>query len=414
MANAFLHTDWLAMRSLYHLKNKLSIASGFNWDFNKEFTKPFAIGETLTIKFPQRFIGGNGLGYNPESINRRSTTVTMDQLPHVHFDWDSYEKAINMERGDALIEEEYIKPAMSTLAQTIDSLAAQYAYLHASNIVGTLGTDPTTFDAVSGAARQRLIELACPQNDWMMVVPPRLMRALKTTAIALLNPVSTISKQARTGIITEKTDNFDWYESMSLYSHTSGLWAGAVTVTTTSVEGATTLALTCTTGDTFLRGDVIAVTSANEVNPETRRASTTRAKQFVILASVTGVASAATVSVSPAIYGPGSQYQNVSAYPTAGATVTLFPGTTFAGAALTGVNSLAFHRNAFAMVSVDLEMPKSVEPGSGQKRDPETGISIRFTRSWDWNLSRMVNRFDCLLGFGSLYSDECAVRVLGA
>ncbi len=412
MANAFLNTDWLAMKSLYRLKNKLSVTSGFNTDFNKEFTGTFAPGASVRVKFPQRFIGGNGLGYTPEAINRRATTITLDQLPHVHFDWDDYEAAVKLERGEAQITAEYIDPAMDTLAQTFDSLAAQYAYLNASNIVGTLGTDPTTFDAVSGAARQRLIELACPQNDWMMVVPPRLMRGLKTTSIALLNPVSTISKQARTGIITEKTDNFDWYESMSLYSHTAGTWAGAVTVTTTSVEGATTLALTCTTGDTFLAGDVIAVTAANEVNPATRRVSTTRAKQFVVLAAVTGVASAATVSVSPAIYGPGSQYQNVSAYPTAGAVVTLFPGTTTPSGQV-GINSLAFHRNAFALVSVDLEKPNSCEMSS-QKRDPETGISIRFTRSWDWDKSRMVNRFDCLLGFGRLYSDECAVRVLGA
>src|SRR3990167_2461678 len=192
MANLFLDTDWIAMKSLYRLKNKLSVASGFNTDYNKEFTKPFAIGDTATVKFPQRFIGGNGLGYTPEAINRRSTTVTIDQLPHVHFDWDSYEAAVKMERGEEQITEEYINPAMDTLAQIYDNLAAQYACLNANNIVGTLGTDPTTFDAVSGAARQRLVEHACPPTgEKMMIVNPAVMRALKTTSIALLNPVST-------------------------------------------------------------------------------------------------------------------------------------------------------------------------------------------------------------------------------
>jgi hypothetical protein len=27
---------------------------------------------------------------------------------------------------------------------------------------------------------------------------------------------------------------------------------------------------------------------------------------------------------------------------------------------------------------------------------------------------KMINRFDVLLGFGRLYSDECSVRILGA
>lgn len=413
MANLIETTDWLAMKSLFHLKNKLAIAAGMNTDYNKEFAQPFAVGETVRIKFPQRFIGGNGLGYTPEAINRRHTTVTLDQLPHVHFDWDSFEKAVKLERGEEAIEREYVIPAMNTMAQRIEDLAAQYAYLHTNNIVGILATNPATFDAVTGAAKQRLDELACPDDgNRMMVIPPAVMRALKTSAIALLNPVTTISKQWRTGIVSEQTDGFDMYSSNSLYRHTAGTWAGAVTVTTTSVEGATTLALTCTTGDTFLAGDVIAVTGTAQVNPATRRQGAVQLKQFVVLQSVTGVASAATVSVSPAIYGPGSQYQNVDVYPTAGATVTLFPGTT-TPSGLAGVNGLAFHKDAFALVGVDLEKPRSCEISS-QKRDPETGLSIRFTRTWDADKSRMINRFDMLLGFGSLYSDECAVRVLGA
>lgn len=412
MANLFLDTDWVAMKSLYRLKNKLSVASGFNTDYNKEFTKPFAINDTCTIKYPQRFIGGNGLAYTPEALNRRGTTVVLDQLPHVHFDWDSYEAAVKMERGEEQITTEYIDPAMDTLAQIIDSLAAQFAYKNSNNIVGILGTNPATFDACSGAARQRLVELACPPTgDKMMVVTPAIMRTLKAASIALLNPVQTISKQARTGIITEKQDDFDWYESMSLYSHTAGTWAGAVSVNTTATDGASTLVVTCTSGDTFLAGDVFNVAGSNAVNPMTRRSTGTR-KQFVVLADVTATTTSATLSISPSIYGPGSQYQNVDVFPTAGQALTLFPGTTSPNG-LTGSNSLAFHGNAFAMVSVDLEKPRSAEMAS-QKRDPQTGISIRFTRTWDAINSRMINRFDCLLGFGRLYSDECAVRVLGA
>jgi hypothetical protein len=44
---------------------------------------------------------------------------------------------------------------------------------------------------------------------------------------------------------------------MSLKSHTAGTWAGAVTLSSAVANGATSLAVTCTTGDTFKKGDVI-------------------------------------------------------------------------------------------------------------------------------------------------------------
>jgi hypothetical protein len=120
------------------------------------------------------------------------------------------------------------------------------------------------------------------------------------------------------------------------------------------------------------------------------------------------------VQFSPAIYGPGSQYQNVDALPAAGATLTMFRGTAAPTSAHSGVNGLAFTKQAFAIVGVKLEMPKNTEPGSFQKQDPETGIAIQYIKMFDPVQRKMINRFDVLLGFGRLYSDECSVRILGA
>jgi hypothetical protein len=124
------------------------------------------------------------------------------------------------------------------------------------------------------------------------------------------------------------------------------------------------------------------------------------------------VANAATISISPSIYGPSSNYQNVDALPANAAALTLFPGTGSPNGKA-GVNSLALSRDAFALVGVKLEVPKACEMAS-QTRDPDTGISVRFVRMFDPQQSKMVNRFDVLIGFGRLYSDSCAVRVLGA
>lgn len=415
MANVFQTVDWMAMKSLFWLKNKLAVASNFNTDPTEEFKKPFAVGSSVRIKKPWRPVVTTGIGYNPQAIIRIPVTVNLDQIFGIHFEWDSYEKAVSMERGDKQLEDEYIKPAMGMLAQEIDSRAANWVRLHANNVVGQLGTDPTTdaFDATSAAARQRLVELggANDEGDRTLITHPGMMRALKKSAIGYFNPVTDIAKQFRTGIVGSG-DGFEWYESMSLYRHTAGSLTATPTLKTTSVDGDTTLAITCTNGDTLNDGDVVSVASANQVNPMTRRSGSTLAKQFVIRGNYTAAASTITATISPTIYGPGNPYQNVDALPVAGATVTLFPGTTSPNTKA-GVNSIAFTKNAFAMVGVPMEIPNAAEV-SWVRQDPETGLSISFIRMFDPVQRKMINRFDVLMGFGDLYSDECAVRILGA
>ena len=102
----------------------------------------------------------------------------------------------------------------------------------------------------------------------------------------------------------------------------------------------------------------------------------------------------------------------MTALPGDTALLTLFPGTTSPNGK-TGTQSLIFGDGAYAIVGVKLETPKAVEMSSNT-RDPKTGIAMRFTRTWDPQLSKFANRFDVLMGFGPLRPDNCAVRVLGA
>ncbi len=412
MANLFATVDWMAMECLDLFVNKLAIVSNFNRDYEEDFSKAFAPGDTIRVKKPQRWTIRDGLGYSPQGINRQIVTVTANQIFGIDFEWDSFERAVKMERSQKELSRDYLEPAMAQMAQEWDSRAALFAYQNANNIVGTLGTDPVDFDSTSAAARQRLVELggASDSGDRCMVVPPNVMRALKKSSISYFNPVADLTKQWRTGIVGSG-DGFEWYESMSLYSHTAGTWAGAVTVTSAPTVGSSTLAVTCTTGDTFFAGDVFSINNVNQVNPMTRRKTTSVAKPFCNLIAVTGASSSATLTVSPAFYGPGSQYQNIDAMPVAGATMTLFPGTTTPNG-LSGINGLAYTSHAYAWVNVPLEMPEKVEVG-WQKRDPETGATIAFVRMFDPVQRKMINRFDTLGGFGALYPDECAVRVLG-
>ena len=70
------------MEVLRLLVNKLTVAEYFNMDWEKDFKKEFAVGATIQVKFPQTFTIRNGLGYNPQGIDRISTTISLDQPDH--------------------------------------------------------------------------------------------------------------------------------------------------------------------------------------------------------------------------------------------------------------------------------------------------------------------------------------------
>lgn len=411
MPNSFEYADWLAMESLDLLVNKLALPAFMNTDHSKEFKLRYPVGDTIRVPYPAEFKERTGLEYVPQGIARRHATVEFFDPFGTDFEWDSAEAALKAPRGRDKVAKEILGPAMARVSQSIEDRCAQWMYQHAASLVGALGTTPTTYDDTSAAARQKMAELACPEDgDRGFFVPPAVHRKVKASNLALHNPVTDISKMFRRGIVGH-ADGFDWHECMSLYRHTAGTWAGAVTVTTAPADGATTLAVTCTTGDTFKKGDKFSIASVLPVNPGTKRTFGTDAKTFTVLSTTTGAGSAATITFGPAIYGPNSVYQNVNALPVAGAALTLWPGTTSPNGK-TGTVGLALHRNAFALVGVELEEPKasSVELVS-QKRDPASGLSVRFIRQFDGKASKMINRFDVMLGMGDFFTDACAVAV---
>lgn len=409
-------SSWLTMAALDILESKRSVSQFFSKEWNREFNREFPIGDTALVPFPQQYRGRRGLEYNPQAINRRHAQVQFEEPFGIDFEWDAVEQTLLMPRGKERIEHDILEPAMSQISADIDFFCATYAAQHAASVVGALGVNPTTFDASSAAARQLMMELGCPATgEKGIIVPPVVMRSLKNSAIGYFNPVSDISKQFRTGIVGAG-DGFEWYESPVLYRHTAGTMTSP-TVTTAPADGATTIVLTCTTGNTLKKGDKIAFDSVYPVHPQTRQRFNAATKTFNVEANATAVSSSMTVTFSPPLYGPpvvgGSlgQYQNVDALPIASAAVTLWPGTTSPNGK-TGQIGLALHPNAFGLIGKALPMPKasSVEIASS-KRDPDSGLTVSFIRSWDNQSHKFTNRFDVMLGAGMFFNDACAVAI---
>jgi hypothetical protein len=152
---------------------------------------------------------------------------------------------------------------------------------------------------------------------------------------------------------------------------------------------------------TFKKGDIFTIANVYAVHPETKTAYS-HLQQFVVTADATGEAGGnVTISYAPTIVSSGA-YQNVSVAPTAGGTITWY------GAVSTNfVQNLAYHKDAFAFVSADLEMPQGVHFAARKAID---GISMRIVRQYDINNDKIPARIDVLYGYKTI-RPELACRV---
>jgi len=404
------------MEVLRNLKNALKVAEYFNSSWEKDFEKTWAVGSSITVKFPQQFTIRDGLGYNPQGIDRISTTVSLDEPFGIDFQWDDYEAAVKAERSEEEIKEQYLEPAGVQIANEIDSRAALFAKNNTSQIVGQLGVDPTNITYLD-TARGRMLQKAgsaLAKKRAALISSSMQTNSINTPVTSLFQPADAITEAFKEGSMG-KLKTFDVFEEQNLYSHTAGTWAGAVTVNGAGQSG-TSLLITCTAGDTLNQGDKFSIANVNFVNPRSRRIpGPKQAQTFTVTQNFVGVgggSAADIVSFLPAIYGPGSQYQNVDALPVGAAALTLWPGTTNPNGAI-GTFGLAISNQAFAIVGMRFYLPKAVEARS-QAEDKQTGIPVRFVKAWDPVHSMQIHRFDTVIGFGNLYQDNCAVGLLGA
>jgi len=185
--NSFDVSDFLAREQLRVLTNKLIISESFNTSFSKLFTGPMAMGDTVRVPYPRQFVPGqqNNLGYEPQPMIDRATTVTIDQLSKVHFEYDVIEQALRMNDYEGALREDIIVPATNTMAQDIEDRCALYAKNHTPNIVGILGTNPATFDASFGASYERFVNLGAQMGPRRAIISTGVQRAMTAAELAL-------------------------------------------------------------------------------------------------------------------------------------------------------------------------------------------------------------------------------------
>jgi hypothetical protein len=393
----------ITRKALEILENNLVITRNVNRQYDDSFAVEGAkIGSTLRIRLPDRALVTDGAALQVQDDNEQFTTLTVASQKHIGVNFTSAEMALQLDD----FAERVLKPRISQLASSIDADVAN-SYKNVFQSVGTPGVTPGT-SLVLLQAQQKLNEAAAGMAPRYATVNPAANAGLVEGMKGLFNPVDSISRQFKNGMMGEGILGYDEINmSQSIKQHTNGSASRSDTpiVKTTLVNGATKLTLdNVTDGLTLVPGDVFTIAGVYAVNPQTRE-STGALQQFVVQNSVTSASTEfVDVEFLPAVYGPTHALATVSKLPTAGDVVT------YVGAASGQyAQNLVYHKDAITFATADLLLPQGVDMAS---RQVHNGISMRVVRQYDINNDRMPCRIDVLYGY-SVIRPQMACRIWG-
>jgi hypothetical protein len=401
-SNTLLTPTIIAKEALLQVLNNRAMSAHVYTAYKNEFVK---VGTSITIRKPNKFRTTKTQARANSNISEPSTTMTMATQAHVSWAFSS----VDLTTTIADYSKRYITPAAETLGNTLDyDLCGLYADVY--NVCGSAGTTPNTFK-VLGDGQQVMDEEGAPSGKRIGILNPAanwaLADGLKGTFAARV--ADDIITKGYLGTIA----NLDLYMDQNVNRVTTGTYTAGATplVNTTSVTGDTTLITKGWNGtsNTVAVGDVFTISGVYAVNPMSG-ASTGVLRRFVVTEANTSNTTM-TIKISPTIkyaatIALGSAYNTVDSLPQANASITFLTGTQVTAYP----QNLLFCPNAFALVTVPIEMPANV--WGARETDKESGMSIRVVKQYDIDADEEIIRLDILYGTKTLYP-ELACRLLG-
>lgn len=401
MSNTILTPTAVTREALRILHNNLVFTKGVDRQYDDQYARKGAkIGDTLKVRLPNKFLIREGVTLNTQDVNETSTDLQMSTRRGVDINFTSAELTLDLDHFSRRI----LKPAMSRLASEIDRLGL-LEYTNINSQVGTPGTTPTTA-RVALQAGQKLSEFCTPDdNQRYMCVNPAANASMVDGLKALFHSGKDVASQYKKGNMGGGVLNFDWGMTQNIAVHTTGAFAGTVLIDDASIaSGDTTIGMDAFTDSapTIKNGDVFTIAGVNAANPETG-VDTGSLMQFHVTADLTGASNELTAAFLPAITTSGID-KTVTALPVDGAAVT------WAGTASTAYPvNMAHHKEAFALVTADLELPKGVDFAARTRHE---GIAMRIVRNYDIINDKFPCRIDVHFGWKTLRR-EFACRMIG-
>lgn len=385
-----------------------------NRTYRDEFAKTGAkAGDTINMRLPSKYSVRTNATFAGQDHFERSTPLAVLSQYGVDVSFTTKDRTLSLDDYSKRV----LRPAMKQLAAKIEFDALTAAYKVVNNGVNATTNTVMTYRSFQKMG-QRLTDELAPTADRTAILAPASMIEFLDATKGLFAAQSNLNEQFREGMMG-RTGGMEVGENTLLPPHTTGTMAGspvtfgaALGLSTTANSWTSTTALSftgATAAGTVKAGDIVTLSGVYAVHPESKQ-NTGRLQQFVVQADVTmtTATSTYTVTVKPAlIYGSGNAFQNCvlsGVSDTSALTVTRLGASNTAFA-----QDLAFHKDAFAFASVDLE---DMSPyGAACSRAVSDNISIRFIQQYDSSADTVRGRFDVLWGFAPLLP-ELAVRHL--
>lgn len=398
MADTVITNDIIAREALLILDNQLGFIDSFHRAHESEYsntTNGYKRGATVPIRRPADFTVRTGAVASNQDVIEGEVSLTVNQQIGVDFNFTSSDRTLNVSE----FNERFTKPAITNICNEMARDCLEQMYQGTYNWVGTPGQTINSFaDFAKGP--ERLDEMAVP-SDMRYATMSTADTWAMVGAQTELNAADKLASKAYTmgeiGMIGDCTT----FKTQVSPTHVVGDHAG-----TPLVDGATQEVTYDTAKNTWtqtlitdgwntsadlLAGDVFTIANVFMVNSKTK-ASTGILQQFVLTADVTTNASAAAdtnLTISPPIIISGP-HQTVNATPANNAAITML-GTANASYK----QNLFYHKNAFAVAVVPMEMPQGVTDGV---RVSKNGLSIRLQPYYDGANDVGNYRFDLLYG----------------
>jgi hypothetical protein len=400
MASTYLTPTAVTREAVRVLHQKLNFVGACNKQYDDSYKNGGAtvrgkFGPTLKVRLPNEYTVRTGIDMAAQDNNETSVDLTVSTVKGVDMYFDSVDLTLSIED----FSERFITPAMSVLAANIEADALSM-YQDVYNLVDGDGA-AFAFGSLSGASSM-LTKMLAPQSDRTVIMNPDHANKFRIDTKGLFHDSTAIKEQYREGKIG-RTSGFEVYENTLLVPHTTGtaIKTTAYVVNTSSGITSGTATVTVSGGTTtFLKGDVVTIADVFRVHPETK-VSTGELQQFVVTAN--SGASATSLVLSPTPITSGARQNVTLVSPGASKGVTKVG----AAASETLVQSLAFHKDAFAFVTADLPLPNGVDFASREVFD---GISLSMVRDFSISDRSFPCRIDCLYGYKAI-RPQLATRI---
>jgi len=401
MSNVLVTSSLVAKEALAILQNMLGFARNVNRDWEDEFTgnqnRGYSPGQTINIKRPPRYTYRAGRVSVPQATTETTVPLTLNQ-GGTDLAFTSFERTLSVQQF-----EQKMQAAVAAVVNEIDRQGLDLARRATYNAVGTVGTYPTSQASalqILTQGQQKLDEMAAPRDRMRSIVVNPAMNASIVQGLAgLFNSASTIGKQYQSGMFVDGLGlNVAMDQNVTRHSN------GTAVINTNTVSGASQTGSTLTTAalnGTLTIGTVFTIAGVNAVNPQSR-ADTGSLQQFVVTAAA--ASGATSVSISPAIT-PTGAFQNVTASPANGATITIL------GAASASYDAnVMYHKDAYTLAMVPMFEPL---PNTGAKvtQMSDDGFTVKVTQFYDGVNDNNLMRLDVLFGWAATYP-ELAVKVV--